>query len=64
MHVDDMLIVSRTKIAVNDLKARLSYELDIKDLIEALKILIMEIIRDRRKGMVSLTQKAYLQKVL
>jgi len=64
LYVDDMLIASRRKSAVNELKTRLSSEFEMKDLGEARKILGMEIVRDREKGKVSLTQKAYLQKIL
>ena len=64
LYVDDMLIASRSRSAIDALKRDLSSEFQIKDLGEAKKVLGMEITRDRRSGKVSLTQKGYLQKVL
>ena len=64
LYVDDMLIASRSRSAIDALKRDLSSEFEMKDLGEARKVLGMEITRDRRIGRVSLTQKGYLQKVL
>jgi len=62
--VDDMLIASKSRYAIDKLKKDLSAEFEMKDLGETKKVLGMEIERDRRSGKVSLTQKGYLQKVL
>ena len=64
LYVDDMLIASKSRSAIDALKRDLSSEFEMKDLGEAKKVLGMEITRDRRGGKVSLTQKGYLQKVL
>jgi hypothetical protein len=42
----------------------LSSKFDIKDLGEASFVLVIEIHRDRRKGVFGLSQKAYIEKVL
>ncbi|KAI4332243.1 hypothetical protein L6164_017167 [Bauhinia variegata] len=61
---DDMLIASKNREEINRLKAQLSKEFEMKDLGEAKKILGMEITRDRKRGILFLTQKQYLKKVL
>ena len=60
LDVDDILIVSINRSSIDKLKVQLSSEFEMKDLGEAKKILGVEIERDRVKGKVSLTQKAYL----
>jgi len=57
LYVDDMLIASKSRSAINKLKKDLSFEFEMKDLGEAQKVLGMEIVRDGRSGKVSLTQK-------
>ena len=66
LYVDDMLITSKSRSAIDTLKKNLSSEFEMKDLHlgEAKKVLGMEITRDQRSSNVSLTQKGYLQKVL
>jgi len=59
-----MLIASKNKSSIDKLKVQLSSKFEIKDLEEPRRILGMKIERYRVKGRVSLTQKAYLQKVL
>ena len=49
-YVGDMLIVVKTMIGVNKLKALLSIEFDMKNLGVAKKLLGMEIRRDRALG--------------
>ena len=46
LYVDDMLIACKSRKAVQDLKASLSWEFEMKDLGPARKILGMEIFRD------------------
>ena len=58
-----MLIASKNRSSIDKLKAQLSCEFEMKDLEEVSRTLGMKIERDRVKGKVSLTQKAYLQKV-
>ncbi|GMI75420.1 cysteine-rich RLK (RECEPTOR-like protein kinase) 8 [Hibiscus trionum] len=64
LYVDDMLIASKSQQEIDNLKAQLNQEFEMKDLGEAKKILGMEISRDRRRGKLCLTQKQYLKKVL
>ena len=64
LYFDDMLIASRNQGEICILKAQLSKEFKMKDLGEAKKILGMEIVRDRQRGTLCLTQKQYLKKVL
>ena len=61
LYVDDMLIASKSRYAIDKLKKDLSFEFEMKDLGEVKKVLGMEIERDRRSGKVSLTQKGYLR---
>jgi len=64
LYVDDMLIASKNRSSIDKLKVQLSCEFEMKDLGEGRRILGIKIERDRVKEKVSLTQKAYLQKVL
>jgi len=62
-YVDDMLIASKSRSAIDKLKKNLSFEFEMKDHGEAKKVLGMEIERDYKSGKVCLTQKGYLKKV-
>ncbi|CAL9218009.1 unnamed protein product [Arabidopsis halleri] len=64
LYVDDILIASRDKRSIEDLKALLGSEFEMKYLGEAKKILGMEIERDRSKGTLSISQEGYLLKLL
>ena len=64
LYVDDMLIASTSRSAIDELKVQLSNEFEMKDLGEAKRILGIEIGRDKKKGRICLTQMAYLKKVL
>jgi hypothetical protein len=64
LYVDDMLIASHEKSLIDELKAQLNHEFDMKDLGPAKKILGMEIQRDRHAGTLFLSQKSYIEKVL
>jgi hypothetical protein len=55
LYVDDMLIVAKSMKEVVALMAQLSREFDMKDLGVAKKILGMEIIRDRKSGLLYLS---------
>jgi len=59
-----VLIVSRSRSVIDKLKKDLSFELEMKDLGGANKVLSMEIGRDRKGGKVCLIQKEYLKRVL
>ena len=64
LYVDDMLIAAKSMSEVNKLKKRLSEEFEMKDLGAASKILGIEITRDRRNGVLCLSQSGYLEKIL
>jgi hypothetical protein len=59
-----MLIIAKSKIDISNLKAQLSSEFEMTDLCAAKKILSMEITRDRKSGLLFLSQHGYIQKVL
>jgi hypothetical protein len=62
--VDDILLGSSDVSLLLETKRFLSSNFDIKDLGEASFVIGIEIHRDRRKGVLRLSQKAYLEKVL
>uniref|UniRef100_A0A3Q7I167 Reverse transcriptase Ty1/copia-type domain-containing protein n=1 Tax=Solanum lycopersicum TaxID=4081 RepID=A0A3Q7I167_SOLLC len=64
LYVDDMLIAAKKKYDIQKLKGLLSAEFEMKDLGAAWKILGMEIIRDRERRKLFLSQRSYIQKVL
>ena len=64
LYIDDMLVADPNKDRVQELKARLDREFEMKDLGPANKILGMEIHRDRNNKRIWLSQKNYLKKFL
>ncbi|KAG8479138.1 hypothetical protein CXB51_029778 [Gossypium anomalum] len=64
LYVDDMLIAVKDKGEIRKVKAQLSEEFEMKDLGPAKKILVMEILRDRKVSKLYLSQKGYIEKVL
>jgi hypothetical protein len=64
LYVDDMLIAAKSKKRITTLQAHLSSEFEMKDLGAAKKILGMEITRDRKSGLLFLSQHDYINKVL
>jgi hypothetical protein len=64
LYVDDILLASSDVSLLLETKRFLSSNFDMKDLGEASFVLGSEIHRDRRKGVLRLSQKAYLEKVL
>lgn len=64
LYVDDMLIASGSMTVIQRLKDKLNNEFEMKDLGKASRILGMDIIRDREKGVLILSQGKYLEKVL
>jgi hypothetical protein len=62
--VDDILLASSDVSLLLETKRFLSSNFDMKDLGEALFVLGIEIHQDRRNGILRLSQKAYLEKVL
>jgi hypothetical protein len=64
LYVDDILLASSDVSLLLETKRFLSSNFDMKDLDEASFTLGIEIHRDRRKSVLGLSQKAYLEKVL
>ena len=64
LYVDDILLASSDMDLLLDTKRFLSSSFDMKDLGEASYVLGIEIHRDRKKGALGLSQKAYLEKIL
>jgi hypothetical protein len=64
LYVDDMLIAAKDKSEIAKLKEQLNLEFEMKDLGVARKILSVEIIRDIKFGMLYLSQRGYIEKVL
>ena len=64
LYVDNILLASSDVNLLLETKKFLSSNFDMKDLGEASFVLGIEIHRDRRKGVLGLSQKAYLEKVL
>nr|KYP47187.1 Retrovirus-related Pol polyprotein from transposon TNT 1-94 [Cajanus cajan] len=64
LYVDDMLVVGSNKVRVQELKAQLAREFDMKGLGPANKILGMQIHRDRKNRKIWLSQNNYFQKIL
>ena len=64
LYVDDMLITAKDMRERIKVKSYLNKEFEMKDLEEAKKILVMEIMRDREKYKLYLSQKKYIEKVL
>ncbi len=64
LYVDNMLIACKSREIVEDLMVPLSQEFEMKNLGPAMKILGMEILRDRTKKVLHLSQGGYIRKVL
>jgi hypothetical protein len=64
LYVDDILLASSDVSLLLETKGFLSSKFDMKDLGEASFVLGIEIHRDRSKGVLGLSQKAYIEKVL
>jgi hypothetical protein len=62
--VDDILLASSDVSLLLETKKFLSSNFDMKDLGEASFVLGIEIHRDRSKGVLGLSQKTYIEKVL
>ena len=62
--MDDILLAISDVNLLLETKKFLSSKFDMKDLGEASFVLVIEIQRDREKGVLGLSQKTYLEKVL
>jgi hypothetical protein len=64
LYVDDILLASSDKTMLYETKSFLSSNFDMKDLGDASYVLGIEIHRDRTKGVLGLSQKSYIDRVL
>ncbi|KAE8680667.1 Thioredoxin superfamily protein, putative isoform 2 [Hibiscus syriacus] len=64
LYVDDILVAGPNKDHIEELKAQLAREFEMKDFGSANKILWMQIHRDRSNKKIWLSQKNYLKKIL
>nr|GEV09004.1 retrotransposon protein, putative, Ty1-copia subclass [Tanacetum cinerariifolium] len=64
LYVDDMMIACKSKAEIGSIKSLLKKEFDIKELGEAKKILGMEIVRDRSRKILRVSQSRYVSKIL
>lgn len=64
LYVDDILLPGPSKSQIKELKDLLKSEFDMKDLGNVRKILGMVITRDVAKNMLTISQEAYLTKVV
>jgi hypothetical protein len=64
LYVDDILLASNDVSLLQETKRFLSSHFEMKDLGEARFVLGIEIHRDRTKGVLGLSQKTYIEKVL
>ncbi|KAH9668238.1 hypothetical protein KPL70_021339 [Citrus sinensis] len=64
LYVDDMLLASKDREVIEELKLLLNSEFEMKDLGQAKKILGVEIRRNRKNGLLILSQESYLKNVL
>ena len=64
LYVDDILLTASDRGLLHDVKNYLSSNFEIKDMGEASYVIGIEIFRDRSQGILGLSQKAYINKVL
>ncbi|GKB82687.1 retrovirus-related pol polyprotein from transposon TNT 1-94 [Tanacetum coccineum] len=64
LYVDDMLIACKSKAEIGSTKSLLKKEFDMKKLGEAKKILGIEIVRDRSRKIMRVSQSRYVSKIL
>ena len=64
LYVDDMLIASNDVGLLHDTKRSLKRNFEMKDLGDSSFVLRIEIPRDRSQGILRLSQKNYIEKIL
>ncbi|GJX84687.1 retrotransposon protein, putative, ty1-copia subclass [Tanacetum coccineum] len=64
LYVDDMLIAYKRKAEIGSTKSLLKNEFDMKELGEAKKILGIEIVKDRSRKILRVSQSGYVSKIL
>lgn len=64
LYVDNMLIACKKRVEIEVLKQLLNIVFDMKDLGSGKKILVVEIIKNKRNSSIFLSQEKYLTRVL
>ncbi|KAL4018602.1 hypothetical protein IC575_022202 [Cucumis melo] len=64
LYIDDIILVSKDYVEICELKKQLSNEFEMKDLGELKRILGMDVKRDRKKGLSTISQESYVIKLL
>ena len=64
LYVDDILLAASDRGLLHDVKNYLSSNFEMKDMGEASYVIGIEIFRDGSQGILGLSQKAYINKVL
>ena len=64
IHVDDLLLASNSKPAIQRVKAELSSHFDLHDLGATTSILGIKIVRDRSRRTIALSQPGYIESIL
>src|SRR4030067_3506569 len=64
LYVDDILMASSSKEEIGKLKEKLNGEFEMEDLSSAKRVIGIDIIRNREKGELFLSQASYLKKVV
>ena len=64
LYVDDILLASSDLGLLHETKKFLSMNFEMKDMGEATYVIGIEIFRDRSRGLLRLSQKAYIERVL
>ena len=64
LYVDDILLASNDMVLLLDTKSLLSKNFEMKDLEKASFVIGIQIQRDRTRGILGLSQKPYIDKVL
>lgn len=64
LYVDDILLATNDKSLLHDVKKFLSNNFEMKDMGEASYVIGIVIFRDRKQGLLGLSQKSYINKIL
>ena len=64
LYVDDTLLAANDQTLLRDVKKFLSNSFEMKHMGEASYVIGLEIFRDRKQGLLGLSQKAYINKIL
>ena len=64
LYVDDILLASNDMVLLFETKSLFLKNFEVKDLGEASFVIGIQILRDRTRGILGLSQKTYIDKVL